>query len=119
MKIERFWAMPNKLTFTIQPIKHLIYEELTDGLWLNPFANETKLYRENTKIIYNDLNPKFDVDYHLDALDFLKLYEDNSIDGVLFDPPYSLYQLKEVYDSVGRAMTGHESNYFFSDIKKR
>jgi len=28
MKIERIWAMPNKWTFTIKPIKELLKEEV-------------------------------------------------------------------------------------------
>jgi hypothetical protein len=38
VKIERVWAMPNKWTFTIKPIKEMLSEELTDGLWVDPFV---------------------------------------------------------------------------------
>lgn len=31
--LVRKWAMPNKNTLSIKPIKELISEELTDGLW--------------------------------------------------------------------------------------
>lgn len=58
----RKWAMPNKNTFSIKPIKELISKELTNGVWIDPFANTNKLAN-----ITNDLNPKFDTDYHLDA----------------------------------------------------
>ena len=37
MKIERIWAMPNKNTFTIPPIKQLLDEE-TYGMILDPFC---------------------------------------------------------------------------------
>jgi hypothetical protein len=30
MRIERIWAMPNKWTFTIKPIRELIKEEMTE-----------------------------------------------------------------------------------------
>ena len=40
MRIERIWAMPNKNTFEIKPIKELLTEEITNGLWVDPFANE-------------------------------------------------------------------------------
>ena len=36
MKIEKIWAMPNKNTFSIKPIKKLIEEEKTQGLWIDP-----------------------------------------------------------------------------------
>ena len=41
--IYREWAMPNKNTFTIKPIKELIEKEMTQGIWLDPFAKENKL----------------------------------------------------------------------------
>lgn len=43
MKIERKWAMPNKNTFQIKPIKELIERYIEqigkDKVILNPFAN--------------------------------------------------------------------------------
>lgn len=101
MKIERIWAMPNKNTFDIKPIKKLIQEELDkDDLWVDPFANKNKF----TKIT-NDLNPEYSTDYHLDALDFLKMFDDSSVDGVLYDPPYSPRQVSECYQNFGLEVT--------------
>lgn len=37
----------------------------------------------------------------MDALDFLKKLDDESADVVLYDPPYSLRQRVECYESVG------------------
>lgn len=96
MRIERKWAMPNKNTFTIKPIRELLKEEISSGIWIDPFANNNKF-----ATITNDLNREMDTDYHLDALEFLKLFEDNSVDGVLFDPPYSPRQIKECYEAIG------------------
>lgn len=80
--IDRIWAMPNKNTFEIKPIHDLITSEMTDGLWIDPFANRNKFAS-----ITNDLNHDYDTDYHLDALDFLRLFDDDTVDGVLYDPP--------------------------------
>ena len=33
--------------------------------------------------VTNDLNMAYDTDYHMDALDFLKMFDDSSVDGVL------------------------------------
>ena len=41
----------------------------------------------------------------MDALDFLKMFDDESVDCVLYDPPYSLRQVSECYKGVGRAVT--------------
>ncbi len=100
MRIEREWAMPNKNTFSIKPISKLIKEEMTEGTWIDPFANSNKFAN-----ITNDLNPEFDTDYHLDTLDFLKLFNENSVDGVLYDPPYSPRQVSECYNSIGFNVT--------------
>lgn len=115
MKIERMWAMPNKNTFDILPINQLIKSEITDGLWIDPFANKNKFAS-----ITNDLNTEFDTDYHLDALDFLKMFDDNSVDGVLYDPPYSPRQISECYNNIGIAVT-HETTQssYWSNQKNR
>lgn len=98
--IERIWAMPNKNTFEIKPIHDLIVDEITDGIWIDPFANRNKLAS-----ITNDLSTEFDTDYHLDALDFLKMFDTDSVDGVLYDPPYSPRQVSECYNNVGYNVT--------------
>ena len=83
--------MPNKNTFEIPPIKTLLQEEVNlEQYWLDPFANRNKIAS-----VTNDLNPEYDTDYHLDALDFLKSFGDESVDGVLYDPPYSPRQCSE------------------------
>ena len=92
--------MPNKNTFSIKPIKEMITREITEGVWIDPFANANKL-----ATITNDLNPEYDTDYHLDANDFLKQFEDESIDGVLYAPPYSPRQVSECYKSFGMEVT--------------
>lgn len=85
--------MPNKNTFNIKPINELIHRYLKkDMLVVDPFANANKL-----ATITNDLDPQYNTDYHLDALDFLKQIEDNSVDLVLYDPPYSQRQVSESY----------------------
>lgn len=112
--IERKWAMPNKNTFSIKPIKELILDELTEGIWIDPFANSNKL-----ATITNDLSAEYDTDYHMDALDFLKLFPDNSIDGVLYDPPYSPRQVSECYNNVGLSVTWDTTKSSFWSNHKR
>lgn len=96
MIIERAWAMPNSETFSIKPIKDLLKEEMTEGTWIDPFARNSKL-----ATITNDLNPKCNTDYHMEATEFLKLFHEEYADGVLFDPPYSPRQIKECYEGIG------------------
>lgn len=101
MIINRTWAMPNSNTFTIKPINKLISKYNKPGLEsIDPFANNNVLAN-----ITNDLNPEYNTDYHLDALDFLKMFDDNSEDLVFYDPPYSLRQVSECYKNVGIPVT--------------
>ncbi len=114
IQIDRVWAMPNKNTFEIEPIRKFIDEEMTDGLWIDPYANVNRIAK-----ITNDLNPEYDTDYHLDALDFLKSFDDASVDGVLFDPPYSPRQVAECYHHFGYEVTPSiTSNLFWRNQKK-
>ena len=116
MVIERTWAMPNKNTFSIKPIKQLLIEEVDNksNLWIDPFANTNKWGN-----ITNDLNPEYDTDYHLDALDFLKQFENESVDGVLFDPPFGPRQVSECYKGFGIPVTMQTTQAsFYANIKK-
>ena len=98
MIINRVWSMPNKNTFTILPIKELLNRYVTNNkVWIDGFANQSKL-----ATIRNDLNSEYDTEYNLDALQFFKNYSDNTIDGVLFDPPYSITQASQCYKDYGK-----------------
>ena len=110
--IERTWAMPNKWTFTIKPIKELLDQEFTNGIWADPFAG-----KNSPATITNDLNPKMPTTYHMDALEFMRKFDTNSIDGVLFDPPYSSRQVKECYEGFGSGKLWDGRTSFWSDIK--
>lgn len=116
MKIDRIWAMPNKWTFTIKPIKDLLEEECTDGRWIDPFAGKNSPAHFQDR---NDLNIENDAAYHEDALLFLKRYEDNSVDGILYDPPYSITQAKECYEGYGMELldTKPTSMKYWADCK--
>ena len=98
MEINRIWAMPNKLTFTIKPIKKLVEKYVAKSKTIiDPFANQSRY-----GTITNDLNPEFDTDYHLDALTFLGKMETGKADLVLFDPPYSITQAAQCYKDYGK-----------------
>lgn len=82
MRIERKWAMPNKRTFTIKPIKQLLEEETYHLRFIDPFPYP----------------------FRKDALDYLSTFKDNEVECVLFDPPYTPRQLKECYDEMGQSL---------------
>lgn len=110
--IERKWAMPNRWTFKIKPIADLLREEMDGGIWVDPFAGE-----HSPANITNDLNPERPTMYHMDAIDFLRTFEDDSVDGVLYDPPYSQRQVKECYDGIQGGLKWDGRMTFWSESK--
>jgi len=105
--------MPNKNTFEIKPIYDFILHNFDTryGITLDPFSNGKLI----TKVT-NDLNQNVKADYHLEALDFLKKFDDSSITGILFDPPYSPRQIKECYNNIGIDNFKTDSS-FYSELK--
>jgi len=81
--------MPNKRTFDIKPIKTLIEKQSVNvSKWIDPFPYP----------------------YKKDALECLSEFNNDSVEGVLFDPPYSPRQLKECYDNLGMTLTDTKSS---------
>ena len=113
MKFSYAWSMPNYRTFKMKPVNDFILKHGLEGLIIDPFANRKSDYGAIT----NDINPESNTDFHLDALEFLRSFESNSVDYLLFDPPYSLRQIKECYDGLGIAMHQRETQTFYSDLK--
>lgn len=117
LAINRAWAMPNHNTFSIKPINELVGKYLMHGnSWLDPFSRKSPFGQFT---VTNDLSPEFEADYHLESLEFLKLFADESQDGVLFDPPYSPRQISECYKGVGRAVHMQDTqSSFYTERKK-
>ena len=106
--------MPNKWTFTIKPVRDLLTEEVAGGSYCDPFAGE------NSPAEYtNDLRKEMPTTHHIDALEFLKSFSDSSLDGVLFDPPYSITQAKQCYEGFGMELldTKPTSMKYWGDCK--
>ena len=116
MKFSRVWAMPNLNTFSIKPITELIESHMTDGFWIDPFSRNSPFA---SRCRTNDLSAEFFADCHMEALEFLKLFGDGSVDGVLFDPPYSVRQVSECYKSVGKQVHAEDTQSSFYGDRKR
>jgi tRNA1(Val) A37 N6-methylase TrmN6 len=120
MKIKRAWAMPNKHTFDIKPIEELIWEyvegiRLSQGVVIDPFANKNTM-----ATITNDLDTQYNTHYNMDALDFLKTFDNKSVDMVLYDPPYSPRQVSECYKKLDMTvnMQTTQSSYWGNQKKE-
>ncbi len=110
--INRIWAMPNKWTFIIKPIAELLSRYVSDGKgWIDPFAG---MY--SPAEFTNDINPDSPSKWHMRALDFINVLN-NNYNGILFDPPYSLRQVKECYGNHGLELSYEETITYFSKLK--
>ena len=81
-QIVRMWSMPNHKTFEIPCIKQILNDELNND-YLDPFPLSESVFLK------------------VDALQFLKNLKSNSENKIVFDPPYSQRQLKEMYQNIG------------------
>jgi len=115
MKINRVWAMPNKNTFDIKPINELIIRWSDETkISIDPFANKNTIAK-----ITNDLDTQYNTDFHLDALEFLKTFDDDSVDMILYDPPYSPRQVSESYKKLGMSVNMQTTQAsFWGNMKK-
>lgn len=98
MKIQRTWAMPNKWTFQVKPIMELIQRYIQPG-WVDPFAG-----KYSPAEITNDIEQE--ATYNLDGLEFLQMFEAESVPGVIFDPPYSIEQCLRKYKPKHKGTAG-------------
>lgn len=115
MNIRREWAMPNSKTFSIKPIRDLILSYKKDGMVIvDAFANESKL-----ATITNDIDESYDTDYHMDATDFLKQLESESVDMVLYDPPYSPRQVSECYKKLNKTVDMKTTQSSYWSVQKK
>jgi len=102
--ISRAWAMPSMHTFQIDPIAQLIKKYVGCGKgWVDPFAGETSPAEWT-----NDLNPNKPAKFHKHAIQFAEEL-DGEYEGALYDPPYSVRQLKECYEGIGQAMSQEDT----------
>lgn len=99
--------MPSPDTFSIPPISRLLDRWLDGRISiLDPFSRNSK-----RGTLTNDLNPKIDAMYHMDAVEFLDLMVSSGViaDCFLFDPPYSPRQISECYHGIGRQVTASDT----------
>ena len=114
MKFSRVWAMPNKWTYTIKPIKELLEREI-GGYSIDLFCGNSDLCTWN-----NDIQDTDGAFLNHDAIDFLNCHGDCEVDTVLFDPPYSPRQVSECYKKVGKTVNQlTTSARFWSQLKNK
>lgn len=102
--------MPNKWTFEMLPVQDLLRQYKVGSGWADPFCGNSTWCQ-----FQNDLSSG------VDAFEFMKSWPDNCFKGVLFDPPYSMEQVKRSYQSVGikdwQTRYGNNKNGGFPNVK--
>lgn len=125
IKITRQWCMPNSKTFKMLPLKEKILEYADklkpEQVVIDPFANEHSIGEFiKCKYISNDIDNSYGCDYSLDAYDFLNQFEDESVDMILYDPPYSPRQVSECYTKLGKTVTMQDtSSGYYTKFKEQ
>jgi len=83
-----------RYTFQVKPIREWV-EKHCEGVTLNLFAGKTLL---GINEIRNDADTEMPVDYHMDALEFVRTWKGQKFNTVLLDPPYSYRKSMEMYN---------------------
>ena len=105
ISITREFAMPNRETFKIPPIKRLINKYCLDENLIikrpivDPFCGDSKI--ADTR---NDIK-----DSGVDSLDWLKTIPSDFSEVLLYDPPYSNRQLDECYKGLGLSLEASQT----------
>ncbi len=114
---KRVWAMPNKYTFEIPPIRKFILSHIEDAARVN----RTDDINVNASLIIvdpfcgNSTIGTLRNDIRISGIDseiWLHKIASCSADIVLFDPVYSPRQKKECYDDIGMDVTDTTSGYW-------
>jgi len=87
-------------------------------LGVDPFARES-FTNYLQSCITNDLDDKFETNYNLEFKDFAKkmVELEHRFNIVFFDPPYSLRQLKDCYDGIGKNLDLWQSQNMWKEGK--
>ena len=93
--VEKKWAMPNRWTFTIKPIRELLDQEVR-GFVVEPFTGKSEYGS-----IGNDFNSDMDTLLCHDAIEFLEITSSGIADTLILDWPFGPRQVTECYQSVG------------------
>ena len=99
--------MPDLNTFKCSPIREFVIKYINSSkVSVDPFSRNSQLATHR-----NDLNPETTAEYHMDSVSFLKMIFKNNIraDLGILDPPYSVRQMSECYQSIGKKTSMQDS----------
>jgi hypothetical protein len=79
----------------------IIFRKLPDMLLADPFARNCP----DAGLFTNDIDPETKATHHMDAIEFMKILDTSSFDGVIFDPPFSKTQAKRYPSEITNVYT--------------
>ncbi|KKN53336.1 hypothetical protein LCGC14_0603060 [marine sediment metagenome] len=104
MELEYWFEMPNKWTFRMKKLRkfitNFIYELPKGSEILIPFAGMyrfDKFIFSDYNFIYNDINLNIESTHNINAYKLVWLYERESFNCIIADPPYSVYAAHKYY----------------------
>ena len=103
--------MSNRWTFKIKPIKQLLDKYVKDNgwNWIDPFAGASELAEYRNDINKDMFQPNCENAFvYCESI----ILEKSGFNGILFDPPYSLRQIKECYTKCGVDFLYKDSLFF-------
>ena len=113
MILQHYYTQINSEPFSNNHVRKIIDRHIRrcfsdcvpdDIIMIDPFARNSFTTREHY-CITNDLNEEMPTGFHLEANDFLEVMLDKlgpgSVDLIVFDPPYTLRQLRDLYENIG------------------
>ena len=116
--MTRVYAMPSADTLQVGVIRGFVERHLGHHYLpiIDPFARDSTFAQ-----VTNDINPRTRATFHMDAEDFLSKLLDEGVytDAVIFDPPFSPTQMKELYESFGLNAKKPYAHYTHSWTKEK
>lgn len=84
-------------------MNEVLFNTCGNATLCDPFARES-FTTQLPNCITNDLNQDFNTDFNLEFKEFADVLQGthHTIDLLFFDPPYSLRQLKDCYNGIGK-----------------
>jgi len=92
-----------KWTFQDNTVRKWVQDRL-DGRVLNACAGETQL-KHDSEIIRNDINTDRPASLHVDVKEIDKHVEGESFDSIVYDPPWSVFQVNDKYEGRGKTQS--------------
>lgn len=84
-------------TFATKMVRDVVLDAV-DGRVLNACAGKTKLQKRGCEFVRNDLDDEIDAKTHVDVREIDDVYEPESFDAAILDPPFDPGRAAKLYE---------------------